>query len=327
VLVFLSLLSMKDGAVLARTSLALPANDKQLAALVEREAGKVLPEQPTSVVAMERAAQALFSEDTGRTADQKLTDLRVAVLFDEMKAEGGEMVGRPVERCVEAQFRDAGADIVSAAAVAALKGKAGPRVLLQGGVPDTLNADEVDVLVVGAVEYETTRNETLGVDSSGAALTLSLLKVDTGEAIAGATPRGKGTGHGAQAAQRAAADEVCKLVRPALQDALAGRVRRGERLVVEVRGVEGPAAANAVVELLAKQKSVGKARLKRVQGDKAIIDVVVKGGDGVALALELTAAGGAPRVTEAGPAALKLVVDKPAAKKPGGGKTTKASAG
>jgi hypothetical protein len=310
VLVFLSLLSMKDGGVLARTSLSLPANDRQLAGIVEREAGKVLPQQPVTVVAMERAAQSLFTEDTERTADQKLTDLRIAVLFDELKAEGGEMLGRPVERCVESQFREAGADIVSGAAVSALKGKAGPRVLLQGGVPDSMTTDEVDVIVVGAVEYETRRNEALGVDTTGAALTLSLLKVDTGEVIASATPRGRGTGHSAQDAQRAAADDVCKLVRPSLQSALAARVKRGERLVVEVRGVTNPTAANAIVDLFGQQKSVGKARLKRVQGDRAIIDLVVKGGDGVSLALELASITGAPRVVEAGPASLKLTVEK-----------------
>jgi TolB-like protein len=310
VLVYLSLLSMQDGGVLARTSLSLPADDKQIAAVVEREAGRVLPAQSTTVVAMERAAQNLIADRTGKTADQKLDDLRIAVLFDEVKTEGGELTGRPVERCVEGQFREAGADVVSGAAVAALKGKAGPRALLAGGVPDTISADEVDVLVVGAVEYETRQNEALGVASTGAALTISLLKVDTGEVIASAAPRGKGTGHGAQDAQRTAAQDVCQQVRPALQAALAARVKRGERIVVDVRGLSNPSAAGALVELLATQPSVGKARLKRVQGDRAIIDVVVKGGDGVALALELAKVSSAPRVVEAGPATLKLSVEK-----------------
>ena len=311
VLIFLSLLSMKDGAVLARTSLSLPAGDKHLAEMVEQSASTVLPKRPTTVMAMEQAAHQLFVEDNGRTADQKLTDLRIAVLFDELKADGGEMVGRPVEGCVEAAFREAGADIVSGVGVAQLKGTVGPRTLLQGGVPATLDAGDIDVLVVGVIEYETSRNETLGVYSTGAALTLSLMKIDTAEVIANASPRGKGTGHGAQEAQRASAEAVCKQVQPALQEALASRVRRGERIVVEVRGIDGLTGATAVVEMLAKQKSVGRAKLRRTQADRAIIDVVVKGGDGIALALELATVAGSPRVLEAGPAALKLVIDKP----------------
>jgi TolB-like protein len=336
VLVFLSLISMKDGGVLARTSLSLPAQDPHLTATVEREASKTLQAAPgmqganaapPTVVALQRAAESLLADDAEKTADQKLTDLRIAVMFDEVKTDGGDMTGRPVERCVENEFRDAGADIVSGAAVATLKGKSGPRVLLHGGIPDSMTADEVDVVVVGAVEYETTRNDALGVETTGAALTLSLLKVDTGEVIATATPRGKGTGHGAQAAQRASAENVCALVRPALQQALATRVRRGERLVLEVRGVQSPAAAQAIVDVVAKQKSVGRARLKRLSGDKAIIDVVVKGGDGVALALELSAARAGPRIVEAGPAALKMVVDAPTSEKGPALKATRTKSG
>ena len=41
----------------------------------------------------------------------------------------------------------------------------------------------------------------------------------------------------------------------------------------------------------------------------------MKGGDGVSLALVLANAGGLPRVVEAGPASLKLTVEKPAVEK------------
>jgi hypothetical protein len=209
----------------------------------------------------------------------------------------------------------AGADIESGAGLANLKGKAGPRTLLQGGVPEDIDAGDVDIIVVGAVEYETTKNDALGIYATGAALTLSLMKIDTAEVIANAAPRGRGTGHGAQESQRTAAADVCKLVRPALQEALAARVKRGERVVVEVRGVDGLTAANAIVDLLGRQKQVGRAKLKRVQGGKAIIDVVVKGDDGVALALALASTADAPRVLEAGPASLKLTLEKPKADK------------
>lgn len=312
VLVFLSLLSLKDGGVLARTSLVVPVNDKQLAAVMEREAGRMLSKEPTSVIAMERAAEQLFSADAEKTADHKFTDLRVAVLFDEIKSDGSAVAGRPVEACVQKQLIDAGADVVSSAVVAHLKGRTGPRVLLQGGVPETLSADEVDVIVAGVVEYETTHNETLGVHSTSAGLTMSLLKIDTGDVVASEAPVGKGTGHGPQDAQRAASADVCQKARAVLQSAVAARVKRGERIVLEASGVANAAAGAALVELLSKQKMVGRAKLKRVQGNRAVIDLIVKGGDGVALALALAAAGpDGPRVLEAGPAAIKVTFEKP----------------
>jgi hypothetical protein len=75
-------------------------------------------------------------------------------------------------------------------------------------------------------------------------------------------------------------------VRPLLEQALHKRAAQGTRVVVEVAGTDAAAAA-AFAKQLGEVRRVTRAKVKNVSAKGAILDVVVAGGDGITLALEL----------------------------------------
>lgn len=91
-----------------------------------------------------------------------------------------------------------------------------------------------------------------------------------------------------------------------IDQALRTHAARGSRVVVDVAGVKTPEQARAIADGLAALPRVGRAAVKTIGGGGAIIDVVVAGGDGMALALDVGDARVPVTVEAVTPAALRL---------------------
>ena len=196
-----------------------------------------------------------------------------------------------MEACVQRDLLDAGATLVSAAIVQKLRGVAAPRELLRGNVPEALTSDDVDVVLAGFSETKLA-SEALGVPKYEAQLSLSLAKIDTGDLLSSESLHGLGINSSSRpAAARMAVEKLCAQVAPKITAALEKRVARGERVVLEVTGANA-VRASALATDLEKMKRVGRARVKKVAKDKAILDVILAGGDGVTFALDVPASAG-----------------------------------
>jgi hypothetical protein len=277
-----SLVDARDAAVLARASVAVDVK------------------QPRPARAQ---LAALLLDPQPQGADDKLASLRVAVAFDEVDEAGKPSLLRPLESCVTQQLLDSGASLASAAAVARLKGLAAPRDLLAGRLPDGLSADEVDVVLAGAAQSAVVGGFA-GTSKLEVQLATQLVQVDTGDVVGTANASASAVDHAVAPALRQANQKLCAKVVPALTAALEKRVARGSRVVVDVDGVSSLQQAEQIVQRLDGLRRVGRARLARFSGSHAVVDVVVVGGDAVALALELPASLGLT-VTTASSSALK----------------------
>lgn len=284
VLVFISRIEPAKAQVRSRASRSFARG-----ANLKREMGKV--------------ARALLSDEGERGGDLPLTDMRVALLFDEAGS-NGPLRTRPVETCVGGQLLEVGVPLVSPQQVANIKKKTSPRSLLTGDVADSIDASDVDVMLVGVVDYGLYA-EAMGVKNYEGQLSLQMIHVDTGQIIVSEQKVARSPGHSERMAVSAASKMLCKQVRPAIAAALERRVERGVRVVVEVNGSDAAAVEKLAMQLL-KLKRVTRARLRRIKGKSAVVDVTLAGGDGLALALELRALQGAPDVREA--SAGKLVL-------------------
>lgn len=301
-LVFLSLIDSRTGAVRARVSKVVGALDDPRRSM-SGAAADMQPARPPAVDAanVKQAARALFTPESERGGDHPLRDLRLAVLFDEYDVGGAPAKMRAVETCLQKRLLDADASFVSAAVVSKLKGKASPRKLLEGGVPEDLDGADVDALLLGVIEYKEGA-AALGAMSVEADASVQLVRVDSGDVLASEQLASRHPGHTINAAQKAAATRLCEKLAPAFVAALDKRASSGMRVVVEVSGRLSPDDAAALAKKLAALPRVARARLKNVSATKTIVDVVVKSGDGVALALD---ARGVLDVVEAGPGAVK----------------------
>jgi len=298
-LLFLSLLDPQESVVIARASRAVPVNAAGVRAGAADAVRALLA--PAARDALRLASLSLVDPAAARaTGDAPLEELRLAVLFDELGEDGAALRMPPVETCAQKQLLDAGATVVAPAVVQRIKGIAGPRAVLDGVIPEALTAEEVDALVVGVVEYRTGPGFG-GATSAEVDLSMQLVKIDTGDVLASEQQQARHPGHTFNAAQKAAAGRLCAQVGPLLSTALKKRASRGARVVVEVEGASAEEAGQ-LATLLEATKRVARVKVKSVSPKGAVLDVIVAGGDGVTLALEL------PR--------LKL--DRP---------TTKASAG
>jgi hypothetical protein len=266
ILVFAAILSPKEARTLARTS-AVVGSAKQLAPSLKKLARRL-------------------TDPDGPGGDEPLTRMRLGVLFDEFDANGKSIGRRPTEACVNKALIDKGATLVSVAARKAIKGKAGPREILEGGVPDGITPEDADALLVGTVDYALNA-ERGRIKNFRGDLSLQLVTVASGEIIASETVDKVAPGYSEGMAAKKIAKNLCKAVGPALETALARRIERGRRVVLELEGVKDPAQIEALVDKLRKMPRVGKALLRVVVKDKAQIDLWLKGGDGVRFALGL----------------------------------------
>jgi hypothetical protein len=231
-------------------------------------------------------AAALFSGDD-RDGDDRLSTLRIAVLIDEFDENGAPTVQHPIEACVQRGLLDAGADAVSPAVIAALHKQTSAREVLAGRVPESLGSDDVDVILAGAAEIKAAGGFASALKFEAQA-TVQLVKIDTGDVLVSERIIGQGLEHTPSGAARRAVEKLCERATPQLKEALDRRVARGERVVLQLDGALSTEEANALMRTLeTKVARVGRVRLKKLTKDKAIFDVVLKSGDGAALALDL----------------------------------------
>jgi|GEM_PF-1242948 len=284
-LLFLSLIDVKAGAVLARSSRVLALDAKKLINETAAAVGNAMLQPPGREVLRLSALSLLDPVAARATGDAPLQDLRLAVLFDEFGEDGQPLRMRPVETCAQKQLIDAGAIVVAPAVVQRLKGVAAPRSLIEGRVPEEFGTDEVDALVIGLVEYRAGAGFG-GATSVEADLSLQLMKIDTGDVLASEQKQARHPGHTFNAAQKAAAERLCTWVGPQLQSAMQKRASRGIRVVVEVEGATAD-EAGAIATMLEKGSRVARIKVKSVTAKGAVLDAVLHGGDGLTLALEL----------------------------------------
>jgi len=283
-LLFLSLIDPKEGAVLARTSRVIPVDAKRIRADVAA-AGSALVAPPARE-ALRLSTLSLVDPAAGRASgDAPLEDLRLAVLFDELGEDGAPMRMRAVETCAQKQLLDTGATVVAPAVVQRIKGIAGPRALLDGVIPEELTTEEVDALVVGLVEYRTGAGFG-GATSAEADLSMQLVKIDTGDVLASEQQQARHPGHTFNAAQKAAAARLCAQLGPLVSSAMKKRASRGMRVVLDVEGADTDEVAG-LVKTLEKTNRVARVKVKNISAKGALLDVVLAGGDGLTLALEL----------------------------------------
>ncbi len=299
--VFVSLIEARTGTVRARASRSFSLKDDAKKAMRDVAGGLKV----TAVVdtAAREAARALLLPEAAEQGDTPFKDLRVAVMLDEYEPDGVPAKMRPVEACIQKQLLDADANVVSPAVVARLKGKAGPRKILEGGVPEDMGSDEVDALVVGVVE-RTQRVFNGAPTMTEMAATVQLVRVDSGDVVASEQAAG-GVPHSNPSMQvTKSAERLCEKLKPLLATALEKRAARGTRVVVELTGATSDGAA-ALVKRLEKLERVGRARVRKIDAKKVIVDVVLKAGDGVALVLD---AGSAFVVQEASAGIVKATL-------------------
>jgi hypothetical protein len=295
-LVFLSLIETRTGAVRSRASKIVPPGG---ATKAMKEATQQLQSQVE--VAAKQTAHALLIPDAIKDGDQPLKDLRLAVLFDEYDMDGQPAKLRAVETCVQKKLMDAEAELVSAAVVQRVKGKAGPRKLLEGGVPDDVTSDEVDALLVGVVDRKPLSFNGTPTGTELAA-SVQLLRVDSGDVLASEQVTARFPSTSPTEAMAKSAERACEKLRPAIEGALAKRASRGSRLVLEVDALSTPEAANDLAKKLDKLERVARVKVRKVDAKKSILDVTLKGGDGIAFALELASV---LTVTEAASGTIK----------------------
>ncbi len=314
VLIFLSLIDPAQAAVLARSSRVVAAKDVsglvgaiQSAASNVSAAGSVAPAssgsaQPTVVVgALRQAASALLDPEAVKAGDDPLADLRVGVVIDEVDQAGAALLTHPVETCVGKVLADRDANVVDAAVVGRLRKQVAARELLQGRVPETLTGDEVDVLVVGVVQTRAapTPMSTFSGEADGS---IRVVRVDTGDVLASEQVHTRFPAHSSNEAEKGAAARLCDKLMPALEAALGRRAARGVRVVVEVQGALLPEQLTALAARLEKVRRVVKVKPRTLGKNKTIVDVTLRGGDAVSLALDAGAAfdGWRPTSTPAG---------------------------
>lgn len=134
VMVFLALIEPKATAVKARSS-------------------HVFQNKAEAAKEAEIAVRRLFDPEAAKRGDQILTDLRTALVFEELDAAGKSIRARPVGTCVQQQLLAGGATLVSAQQIARLQKQLDPRAVLDGSAPeDALTTDAADLLVVGVVD-------------------------------------------------------------------------------------------------------------------------------------------------------------------------------
>lgn len=275
-LTFVSLVDVKSATVLARSSSVLPARTEE----VVRNAS------------LETAAR-LWSDVAAQTGDRLIAEMRIALLVDEVivtsatvgAAERASEKQKAVEACVQDELVRAGVRVVAADSIAALKGEKG-EALLAGVAPPFLTSREVDAILVARVEY--TGRAFAGAVRSDADASLRLVQVDTGTVLAAKQLRQSANGFDANSARKGAAQKLCAEVKPVLAAALDMRRARGNRVVVEARGPKGLVTA-ADAQMLAGElralTGVARVDIERFDDESVTLDVVVRGGDGVSLAL------------------------------------------
>ena len=297
------------------------AGTPQLAVtLLDARAGRVLDRFSTTVAANAKGMDAsirplavrALNPGAAVNGDQALKELRTAVLVRELGPDKTELTTTPLGACVQQGLVDAGVPVISALQRARLKSQLTPDKPAADALA-SLNSNDADVVVVGTVQYAVVGK--VGTRTAmRAGLTYEIIKVDTGELIAAGSAKPMQNAVSEETAIELAADKACGAIKASLDGAIAKRLDRGHRLVVEVplaagddTGGTAAAVADAVVaELQAEKNMVARARVTGLTPTAATLDVTLRGVDGVAFALQLQRTGRGERVREASAARLVL---------------------
>lgn len=293
------------------------AGTPQLAVtLLDARAGRVLDRFSTTVTANTKGMDAsirplavrALNPGAAVNGDQALKELRTAVLVRELGPDKTELTTTPLGACVQQGLVDAGVPVISALQRARLKSQLTPDKPVADALA-SLNSNDADVVVVGTVQYAVVGK--VGTRTAmRAGLTYEIIKVDTGELIAAGSAKPMQNAVSEETAIELAADKACGAIKASLDGAVAKRLDRGHRLVVEVplaAGDTGAAVADAVVvELQAEKNMVARARVTGLTPTAATIDVTLRGVDGIAFALQMQRTGRGKRVREASAARLVL---------------------
>lgn len=286
------------GATLMFVSVIAPREARVIA-----RASEVLPSVEAAPAAIQGVAARLFLPDALKTGDRYLKDLRMAVVVEEY-GDGGS--GGQVAGCVTEVLHKGGSQLVRPERLRALKKQIDPRyALAEKDLGEAVTDADADALLVGTVDhaYEAgvakTGDRALGLHT----LTSSFMLVaaDSGAVLATEQLTTSASDRVGQAkAKQMARKALCEKLRPVLVEQLDHRLARGMRVTVEVDGVVDARTAAAVLERLSSLEGViARARLRKQDGQRALVDVTTLGRDGVALALAL-----APHAAQLG-----LVVD------------------
>lgn len=240
--------------------------------------------------------------------DQGLSELRTVLIINELDEHGAVQANNEVQKCVQQVLLDANVPL-----------KAGDRAALASGkstadITATLDKTLVDVVISGTAK--TTVVGKMGTRTAvRTGFTFEIVKVDTGDIIASGSASPMQNAVTLETATTLASKMACEQVKPALEAALARRVERGNRVTITVpmkdalkAGRAVATAANDVIATLLAEKSlVARATLKSVDDTAAVIDVVVRAGDGVSLGLLLSKTIAPERVTLIGPGSITLL--------------------
>jgi hypothetical protein len=294
VMVFLALIRPQDARVVARA-----ANVFTSKANAKREMGLL--------------TKRLFHPDAAAAGDELLSDLRTALVFTEYDSEGKEMRRARIADCLRKQLSEAGATIVSPMATTQLRQGMNWREVMQTGVPEqALSTAEADVVIAGVADYEVEESpipkDWGGGTKSKAAISLGLqvIRLDSGEVIVADDQTAVDVKPKAGPATRVAVKGLCKKLVPTMKKALEHRYARGERVVLDVKGsLAGKGAKRLVKKLEAMVNTVARVKVRRFDDKSATIDITVRGGDGVKLALALMKAYPAAKI-DGSPGKVKL---------------------
>ena len=260
---------------------------------------------------LRKAAKALFSAEAETLGDRSFADLRVALVFDEFDENGRSLPVHGVEACLTKQFLQAGVQMVSPNAIAAIKKQADPRLLALHKNLEALNIDDVDLIVAGVVEISPLvlgKDSPLQIKSSRGDLSLSMFRVDSGEILASEQQNSTQPGHSKQSSRAAVDRQLCKKIKPALAKALAKSRERGEGIRIKVRGLKSQQQARSLVKSLASLAHVGRVKLRHFSAKNSSVDLVSKGVDGMGLAIDISNSNMKATVVDASPAKLVLQV-------------------
>jgi hypothetical protein len=279
--VFVSILDGKKGRVIGRASQSFTDGDLK--------------------AAMKRVATVAFSADGAENGDQALTELRTAVVVDELDPTGKPVALGRVGACLQGDLVKRGVPVVSAEQVKRIRQQLDPQKPLAGQAIDALDAGVVDVILSSSVRYSAAGSYHTNT-MMRASLSYELVKVDTGEVLAAGNTSFIERAPSAEGAMEQGGDKACAAVQPDLAKALDLRIERGNRVVVNVAG---GAPEKALAALDAVKPLVARTKLRKVDAKTgAVVDVTLRGGDGIALALALGKAGQGAKVTSASAGAL-----------------------
>lgn len=260
------------------------------------------------VKATETLALRALNPGAHEGGDQGLSELRTVLIINEIDEKGAPQANNEVQKCVQQVLLDANVPLKAGDKTALATGKSA------ADITATLDKSLVDIVISG-----TAKSTLVGKMGTRTAVrtgfTFEIVKVDTGDIIASGSASPMQNAVTLETATTMASKMACEQVKPALVAALARRVERGNRVTVMVpmqeavkAGRAGAAAANDVVTLLTAEKAmVARATLKSLDDKVAVVDVVIRAGDGVSLGLLLSKTVAPERVTLIGPGSITLL--------------------